>query len=78
MTPGRRDEPPVTPAGVKDSERTQATDSKDENSPHPRGALALVRAWGDLVGDGGIDAILKSIYSARERDVGRPVDLDAC
>lgn len=42
-----------------------------------QGALALVGAWGDVVEDVEIDAMLKEIYSARERDLGRPVDLDA-
>jgi hypothetical protein len=35
-----------------------------------------VGAWEDLVEDGEIDAMLEDIYSARERDPGRPVDLD--
>jgi len=43
----------------------------------PRGALALVGAWGEFVEDDEIDAMLEEIYAARERDTGRPVDLEA-
>jgi hypothetical protein len=32
---------------------------------------------GEFVEDDEIDAMLEEIYAARERDTGRPVDLDA-
>lgn len=44
-------------------------------SPRPRGALALVGAWGD-VDERNIDGWLDEIYAARERDTGREVDLE--
>ena len=50
---------------------------KVETSGRPRGALALVGAWGNLVKDGEIDAMLEDIYFARDCEVGRPFDLDA-
>ena len=40
------------------------------------GALALVGVWGEFVEDDEIDAMLGEIYAARERDTGRPVDLE--
>jgi prevent-host-death family protein len=41
----------------------------------PRGALALVGAWGEL-GDAEIDALFEDILASRQRDVPRPVDLE--
>ncbi len=40
----------------------------------PRGALALVGAWG-AVADDEVDALVETIYSQRERDLARPVVL---
>ena len=40
-----------------------------------QGALALVGAWGE-VKDEDLDALIKEIYACRQRDNGRPVDLD--
>lgn len=40
----------------------------------PRGALALVGSWADL-GDELLDGIVDDIHAARERDLGRDVDL---
>lgn len=49
---------------------------QDESSGHrPRGALALVGLWAD-VPDEEIDAMVKEIYAARERDLGRPIHLE--
>jgi hypothetical protein len=45
-------------------------------SGQPRGALALVGAWRD-VPDEEINALISGIYSARERDLGRPVNVEA-
>jgi antitoxin (DNA-binding transcriptional repressor) of toxin-antitoxin stability system len=39
-----------------------------------QGALALVGGWGELP-DEAIDALVSDIYAARERDLGRSVDL---
>ncbi len=40
----------------------------------PRGALALIGAWGD-VDDHEIEAMVADIYAAREQDTGRQVEL---
>lgn len=44
-------------------------------SPRPRGALAIVGAWRD-VGDKKLDALIADIYAQREKDTGRPVELE--
>ena len=45
-------------------------------SARPRGALALVGAWGE-VEDEDLDSLIGDIYAGRDRDTGRPVDLEA-
>lgn len=42
----------------------------------PAGALALVGAWHD-VDDAEIDTLIADIRAERERDIGRPVGLEA-
>lgn len=44
-------------------------------SARPKGALAIVGAWRE-VGDEIIESLTKDIYSARETDLGRQVELD--
>ncbi len=44
-------------------------------SPNPKGALALVGLFGDIP-DEEIDAVFREIQEARERDLGRPVELE--
>jgi len=44
-------------------------------SPHPRGALSLVGAWKD-VPEKELDTLVADIYTAREKDTGRPVVLE--
>lgn len=44
-------------------------------SERPLGALALVGAWRD-VRDDEIDALVAHIYAEREKDLGRPVELE--
>ena len=72
----RRGKPLAALVGVEDLRRLEG-DGGGEASGRPRGALALVGAWGDLLEDEEIDAMLEDIYSARRRDLGRPVDLEA-
>ncbi len=72
----RRGKPLAALVGVEDLRRLEEERGVGTAVRAPRGALALVGAWGDLVEDGEIDAMLEEIYLARERDVGRPVDLD--
>ena len=45
------------------------------NPRPPRGALALRGLWGD-VAESEIDQLVEDIYASREKDLGRPVDLD--
>ena len=71
----RRGKPLAALVGVEDLERLEAEGGSPRS--RPRGALALVGAWGEFVEDDEIDAMLGEIYSARERDTGRPVDLEA-
>src|SRR3954470_11223832 len=35
-----------------------------------------IGAWGDLMTDEEIDTFIADVYAARERDLGRPVELD--
>ena len=54
------------------------SESQDEDWPisaRPEGALALVGAWRE-VGDREIDSLIEDIYAERERDNGRPVELE--
>lgn len=44
-------------------------------SAKPRGALALVGAWKD-VPEKDIDMVLSNIYRSREKDMGRPVQME--
>lgn len=44
-------------------------------SAKPRGALALVGSWRD-VEDIDMDALMVDIYAQREKDMGRPVELE--
>ena len=58
----------------------------DKDSPHleqepappasRRGALALAGAWGE-VRDEDLDALIEDIYASRQRDTGRPVEIEA-
>lgn len=73
----RRGRPLAALVGVEDLERLERERGEAGATERPRGALALAGAWGDVVEDGEIDAMLEDIYSARERDHGRPVDFDA-
>lgn len=73
----RRGRPLAALVGVGDLDLLEKKRGEVESSVRPRGALALVGAWGDLMEDEEIDAMLEDVYSARGRDPGRPVDLDA-
>lgn len=73
----RRGRPLAALVGVGDLERLEQERGDASSRPGSRrGALALAGAWGELVEDAQIDAMLEEIYAARERDTGRPVDLD--
>jgi prevent-host-death family protein len=70
----RRGKPLAALVSVEDLERLEA-EGGSPRSRH-RGALALAGAWGEFLGDDEIDAMVEEIYAARERDTGRPVDLE--
>jgi prevent-host-death family protein len=44
-------------------------------SAKPQGALALVGSWRDIE-DRDMDALIADIYVQREKDLGRPVELE--
>ena len=70
----RRGRPLAALVGVGDLERLEGgAKDLERGVRRPRGALALVGAGEDLVEDGEINAMLKDIYSSRERDPGRGV-----
>lgn len=71
----RRGTPVAALVSVEDLRRLES--ECERASSRALGALALVGAWGDLVEDEEVDALLAEIYAERERDRGRPVDLDA-
>ena len=71
----RRGKPLAALVGVEDLGRLEG-ERGGAFSRSPRGALALVGAWGALVEDEEIDAMLGEIYAARERDTGRLAALD--
>lgn len=72
----RRGRPIAALVGVEDIGRLER-EREEASSRAPRGALALVGVWGEVVEDEEIEAMLEDIYVARERDTGRPVDLEA-
>lgn len=73
----RRGRPLAALVGAEDLERLEGERGDAGGQQRPRGALALTGAWGDLLEDAEIDAMVEDVYSARERDLGRPVNLDA-
>ena len=74
----RRGRPLAALVGVEDLERLEGERGGVSLRSRPRGALALVGAWGEFVENDEIDAMLEDIYAGRERDTGRAVEnLDA-
>ena len=68
----RRGKPMAALVSVDDLEQIER---ERPASARPRGALALVGAWGDL-DDREIEAMVADIYAAREQDSGRDVVLE--
>jgi prevent-host-death family protein len=60
----------VSVAELELLEQGQAT------SARPQGALALAGAWRE-VEDRDMDSLAEDIYAGREKDTGRPVDIEA-
>ena len=69
----RRGQPLAALVSISDLERLER---ERATSSQPRGALALVGAW-RAIEDQDLDSLVKDIYSQRERDLGRPVELEA-
>jgi prevent-host-death family protein len=68
----RRGKPLAALVSLADLERLE---QEHATSARPTGALALVGAWRD-VPDEELDAVVSDIYATRERDKGRPVNLE--
>jgi prevent-host-death family protein len=68
----RRGKPLAALVSLADLERLE---QEHATAARPTGALALVGAWRD-VPDEELEALVSDIYAARERDNGRPVNLE--
>ena len=69
----RRGRPLAALVSISDLERLER---ERATSSRPLGALALVGAWRDIE-DWDLELLVEEIYSQRERDLGRPVELEA-
>ena len=67
----RRGKPLAVLVSMEDLECLERVEATSAESP---GFLALAGAWGEL-GNEEIDALVAHIYTEREKDFGRPVDL---
>ena len=67
----RHGRPAAAVVSIEDLARLEA----ESLGPAPAGALALVRAWGD-VEDEAIDEFLDEVFRSRAEDTGRPVALE--
>jgi prevent-host-death family protein len=68
----RRGKPFAALVSVDDLERIE---QYRPTSARPRGALALVGAWRE-VEDVDMDSLVVDIYGQREKNMGRPVELE--
>ena len=68
----RRGKPMAALVSVDDLEQIA---SERAAVARPRGALALIGAWGNI-DDRDIEAMVDDIYAAREQDTGRDVALE--
>ena len=69
----RHGKPMVALVSAEDLERLEQGQA---TSAQPQGALALVGAWREMK-DKDMDSLIEDIYAAREKDTGRPVELEA-
>lgn len=63
-------------AAIVDLADLELLERNDPGAGRPRGALALVGAWGELA-DEEIDRLTTRIYSSRRRSKGRRVNLES-
>lgn len=68
----RRGKPLAALVGVGDLERLEG--EREDASSRPMGALALIGVLGEA-DERDLDTVLKEVYAARDRDIGRPVDI---
>ena len=68
----RRGKPLVALVSVEELDHLE---QERATSARPLGALALVGAWQDI-SDEEMESMIEEIYQSRERDLGRPVELD--
>ena len=68
----RRGKPVAALVSVSELEKLE---QEATTSERPLGALALVGGWRD-VDDEEMDRLMADIYARRDRDTGRPVELD--
>lgn len=69
----RRGRPVAALVSIEDLERLE---QGGQGAASQRGALAMVGMWGDIATDEELDEMVNHIYTTREQDKGRPVDLD--
>ena len=69
----RRGKPLVALVSVGDLERLEQDRA---TSARPQGALALAGAWREVKNED-LDSLVEDIYAGREKDTGRPVELEA-
>jgi prevent-host-death family protein len=68
----RRGKPLAALVNVEDLEHLEKAQSI---AARPLGALALLGAWREME-DSEIDSLVEEIYASREKDLGRPVELE--
>ncbi|HLH25003.1 MAG TPA: type II toxin-antitoxin system Phd/YefM family antitoxin [Chloroflexota bacterium] len=69
----RRGKPLAALVSVDDLQRLEGAAAPPAQPPS---VPPWVGAWGDLLTDEEIDAFIADVYAARERDLGRPVELE--
>lgn len=68
----RRGKPIAAHVSLTDLERLE---QEQATSSRPQGALVMVGAWRE-VEDEDLDVLIADIYSGREQDTGRPLELE--
>jgi prevent-host-death family protein len=70
----RRGKPVAALVSVDELERLDAETAKLGEAP--KGALALVGMWDGIMTDEEVDEFIAHVYAERDRDLGRPVNLE--
>ncbi len=69
----RRGKPLVALVSMSDLERLE---QEQATSARPQGALAMLGAWRE-VDDRELDSLIENIFADRDKDTGRPVEIEA-